>query len=304
MGSFVTPFDHSDAPPLSLRALWRGALRAVGIPVGDLPAAHEIARPACRAHFERAAGMDVETFMGIVTQDLPPLTRQRMFQRDLDNPDLFTVAIEGDGFEDVYTLNFAKGSIRPGSMRSDLRDRVTGRRMFGLRAVGGLVVSIKDMDINAGFATGAYVWARAGVTIKEGQDFLLRKRIQGRLDAVRHRLDDDTIATVQRLIAFQQDDDLATLAGLSQPLPNIKEDWTLCQIVESHSYSAAHMKENGFIQNDTMTLGQFLLFAQKYPATIRLDNPAQMDKLESFTRIPVRALANAHTALRPVAPHA
>ncbi|MCB1538261.1 MAG: hypothetical protein H6865_02870 [Rhodospirillales bacterium] len=203
----------------------------------------------------------------------------------------FTLRYLGRGFHHRYDIVPDWGWILDGELTCDLRDGATGRRMFAQACVVGMALGLNAIRFYAGHMVGAYVWARAGARLEDKTDLL--KHLDLRAGLVKDQLPQETVYDLEYLVRLRQTSDLRKIANLDHRVQVDEEMFFRAfgwMPANHHLAMPAEYEASGFSVK-TMTLGQFMLFGLEYPACVEFAHRLQMDRVEAYTGVPIRARA-------------
>jgi hypothetical protein len=266
-----------------LHALWQGAARVLG-----LTRRAEKTAMSCKQSFAKAAGVDAEKFMNLLTSGMD-VTHTKM--RQLANG-AFQISYKSKVFSEKFSIDFAQGHILEGMLTSHESGQGIGRHIFARRLAAGIYLGLEQLDLNAGMMMGGFVWARAGVKMHEGDRYDVSVMLRERLDLIRDRLDDQTYERVADLIQLQRDGDLNALTRLDTKLGGIAAIWnTARHREEQYPIEFKSYRRRGHVKDNSMTLGQYLMFGMYYRAHVDLNDAAQMRLVEQYTNTPIRTMA-------------
>ncbi len=263
--------------------------------------------PRCRADFMRVAGMTPETFLNIATYGLPDVAFSQVKYED-EGAEFFTVEYRGAGYSQLHTLNFKTRTADAGTIMNERRDRSTGRHMFALTAVSGLYFGFQKLKLTAALEMGGYIWAKAGALIDFRDKAKISRAIRRRLAFIEDRLDQKTYTGVFGLAGLFRGQNLESIANLNQMLPDIGMTWDAMITHEKHpraydDFLFRTYRTAGYFPGNQMTVGQFLLCGLEYNAHVNLKRRGQMEKIERYTGVDIRALAARMRASYPRAGH-
>lgn len=270
-------------PVRPLHALWRGAARVLG-----LTRRADNTAMACKQSFAKAAGVDADKFMNLLTAGMD-VTHTNL--RQLANG-AFQISYKSKAFSEKFSIDFTQGRILQGMLTSHQSGQGIGRHIFARRLAAGIYLGLKQLDLNAAMMMGGFVWARAGVTIHEDDRHDASVMLRERLDLIRDRLDDKTYEHAADLIQLQRHSDLNALTRLDTKLDGIAAMWnTARQREEQYPVPFKSYRRRGHVQDNSMTLGQYLMFGMYYRAYVDLNDATQMQMIEKYADTPIRAMA-------------
>lgn len=284
--------DGNDFEPISLVGLWtRLKERTSGHLLSSMgfQETEEEKTERCRDAFLRAAGVSKDVFLSRATAGLPPIIKSDIIFTEKSREDRFEVQYSGDGFSDMYTLNFSSRSVGAGHVVNERSDRTTGRHMFALRAIMGICVDFEIMGFNASDMMGAFNWAKTGAHVHPSSFFSLTNDMLARLKTLQGVLPRSEYDHASKLV---RDGDVMGIAHLSRPIADGDILWDEMRRVED-KYAPTHQAyvARGFFVERSITLGQYLLCGLSYDALINLKDTQQLKKVEAYTRINIRETA-------------
>jgi hypothetical protein len=201
----------------------------------------------------------------------------------------FQLIYEGHKFRDQFDIDLANGTLGPGKMLSECGDRGTGRTMYANRILVAMALGLKSMRAQAGELMGAYVWSKAGVYPNEDELPDLRNALQARLEVLQPYLSALDYAYVQDVCALRTPQGITAIADLAQVITPDIPDFNRALRLTNDFYKYDEYASRGLLGRD-MSVAQFLLCGLSYNGSIAFDNPAQMDRAESYCRKPVRRI--------------